>query len=255
MGFDMQQKSTDERQQRARTKYRSLTGPFEWYLSFKDLKPVLEKLLPPDRDHSEILVLGSGNSPFSEDLYAAGYTNITNIDSSEEIVRQMRQKCHELTEMDWLQGDASRLLFPAECFDVVIDKACTDAMLLKTSGPEDVAYTVATVNMLLKANGLYISLSHSPPPQRLPFLTANFLDWKIEAMKVPKHALPHKNEPPESLFYYLYVCRRPDAPMTTRAAVRRSILARNSAALAPAEMKKLASAYKLWDESEEEEDD
>jgi 2-polyprenyl-3-methyl-5-hydroxy-6-metoxy-1,4-benzoquinol methylase len=36
--------------------------------------------------------VGAGNSPFSEEMYAEGYKNITNIDFSEIVVEDMQLK-------------------------------------------------------------------------------------------------------------------------------------------------------------------
>ena len=41
---------------------------------------------------SKILNVGAGNSPFSETMYEEGYKNITNIDFSDIVVEDMKEK-------------------------------------------------------------------------------------------------------------------------------------------------------------------
>lgn len=40
--------------------------PFDWLFNFKDLESVLSCLIPDK--HSEILMVGAGNAPFSPDM-------------------------------------------------------------------------------------------------------------------------------------------------------------------------------------------
>ncbi len=41
-------------------------SPFDWLFSYRDLKDVLECLLPDKTEN--ILIIGSGNAPFSPDM-------------------------------------------------------------------------------------------------------------------------------------------------------------------------------------------
>ena len=62
------------------------------------------------RKNLRILVLGCGNAEFSEELYDAGYQNITNIDISPVCIQQMSVK-NALTRpnMSWLVGDVTNM--------------------------------------------------------------------------------------------------------------------------------------------------
>lgn len=42
--------------------------------------------------NSNILIVGCGNSPLSEELYDLGYHKITNIDFSDVVIKQMTEK-------------------------------------------------------------------------------------------------------------------------------------------------------------------
>ena len=66
---------------------------FEWYLSFSHLKKLNVLLLHHfDKISTKILILGSGNSTFSNDLYDDGFFNITNIDCSFVVLQQMKNR-------------------------------------------------------------------------------------------------------------------------------------------------------------------
>ena len=62
---------------------------YDWLLTYEKLAVHLQPLLHPD---SRILVLGAGNSTLSGDLYAAGFSHITNIDISQVVVTRMAEQ-------------------------------------------------------------------------------------------------------------------------------------------------------------------
>ena len=99
----------------------------EWLASFSQLEPLLRRFVAPaDR----ILMVGCGNSPFSADMYAAGFENIHNIDFSEVVVRKMRaQHALDCPRMTWEVMDMTKISAPADSFDVVLDKAAMDALM------------------------------------------------------------------------------------------------------------------------------
>jgi 2-polyprenyl-3-methyl-5-hydroxy-6-metoxy-1,4-benzoquinol methylase len=101
---------------------------YEWLLSYQQLSSQLIPFLQPT---SRILVVGCGNSPFSADMYDAGYHNIVNIDYSETVISAMKKRhCSERPAMEWRVMDMTDLSELAdESFDVVIDKAAMDAMM------------------------------------------------------------------------------------------------------------------------------
>lgn len=60
---------------------------FEWYGNYKNFQPVLEKILLPQ---DKILNIGCGKSLFSEDMHDNGFTNIVNMDYSEDVIKEMQ---------------------------------------------------------------------------------------------------------------------------------------------------------------------
>jgi 2-polyprenyl-3-methyl-5-hydroxy-6-metoxy-1,4-benzoquinol methylase len=74
---------------------------YEWLVTFANVKDQLTaRFLTPT---SQILIVGCGNSPFSTDLYDAGYVHITNIDFSEVVIQAMKERHQEKRpQMKWL---------------------------------------------------------------------------------------------------------------------------------------------------------
>ena len=104
-------------------------GSFDWLLSYESLKPNLQPFLT-SKDIS-ILIVGCGNAPFSEDLYDAGYVNITNNDISQVVIDIMSERNKEKRpKMKWLVMDATDMKeFANDTFDIVIDKSTHDAII------------------------------------------------------------------------------------------------------------------------------
>eukprot|EP00919_Chromeraceae_sp_WS-2016_P048427 GHVR01114714.1.p1 GENE.GHVR01114714.1~~GHVR01114714.1.p1 ORF type:complete len:170 (+),score=33.66 GHVR01114714.1:37-510(+) len=122
--------------------YERVRGQFEWYMEFDDYAYALEDYLTGDRASQEVLVLGCGSSKMGEQLYNRGFHHITNIDTCAKVIDDMAAKYSHLDGVDFHVGDASRLLFPCECFDVVMDKGCLDALLCAEGGKVDAVYMV-----------------------------------------------------------------------------------------------------------------
>ncbi|XP_063234249.1 eEF1A lysine and N-terminal methyltransferase homolog isoform X2 [Bacillus rossius redtenbacheri] len=114
---------------------------FEWYGEYPELCGLLHKYIKPK---DAVLVIGCGNSVLSADLYDVGYRNITNIDISHVVVRQMREsQGKDRPDMAYLQMDALDMTFPDGRFSAVLDKGTLDALM-----PDDSGEAVARVDKL-----------------------------------------------------------------------------------------------------------
>lgn len=135
---------------------------FEWYGKTEDIFPVISQSL---HSKSKILMIGSGNSNLSSDLYDSGYHDITNVDYSEVAVEEMKRKNQTTRSMmKWDLGDATDLhgLYTNESFDVVIDKGTLDAIFSENT-PELRQKTLQMFQeierVLSNSDGMYILIT------------------------------------------------------------------------------------------------
>ncbi|KAL7638286.1 UNVERIFIED_CONTAM: hypothetical protein RMT77_010850 [Armadillidium vulgare] len=100
---------------------------FEWYGEYTELCGLLLKYM---KKKDKILVAGCGSSSISADLYKSGFQQITNVDISEIVIRQMKDRYQtEYKEMDWIQGDLFNMSFESEMFSCILDKGTLDAIM------------------------------------------------------------------------------------------------------------------------------
>mmetsp|Transcript_16773 Transcript_16773/g.36490 ORF Transcript_16773/g.36490 Transcript_16773/m.36490 type:complete len:398 (-) Transcript_16773:4-1197(-) len=104
---------------------------FEWYGAWGDLKGIVDA---QNVTKARTLVVGCGNSKLSEDMYDDGFKDITSVDFSEIVIKEMAAKAVGkpglvFKVMDMLDMDKSW----NDNFDVVFDKGVLDAVLSDTS--------------------------------------------------------------------------------------------------------------------------
>ena len=76
------------------------------------------------------ILTGCGNSGLSADMYKDGYRNITNIDYSPVVIKNMKHKHKEMSKMNWIVMDLREMTLGEETFDVVMEKGTLDALLV-----------------------------------------------------------------------------------------------------------------------------
>ncbi|XP_056277786.1 EEF1A lysine methyltransferase 4-like [Pseudoliparis swirei] len=101
---------------------------FDWLGSFSKFQHLLEKHVHKE---DSILILGCGNSSMSGDMYSAGYRSITNVDYSSVCVQHDEGQAQRPPGMTWHQMDMRQLSFPDESFDVILEKATLDAIMVE----------------------------------------------------------------------------------------------------------------------------
>ncbi|CAF5102550.1 unnamed protein product [Rotaria magnacalcarata] len=132
---------------------------FEWYSDFVDLANVLCKYIKPRDD---VLIIGCGNSTLSSDLYDTGIEQITNIDLSEKVVKQMKkQNEKKRANMKWLPMDARQMTFDDNQFSVVLDKGTVDALMSNKSEQvvSDIDQILNQVDRVLRMTGRFICIT------------------------------------------------------------------------------------------------
>ncbi|KAI9306242.1 S-adenosyl-L-methionine-dependent methyltransferase [Cunninghamella echinulata] len=157
---------------------------FDWFKTYDELKPLFNEHIK-NKDAS-ILMLGCGNSTLGEDMYKDGYKNITNIDYSETVIKNMQERCKDMPEMKWLEMDIRDLKFDNESFDVVIDKGTMDALMCDKGDVWDpseelvreVKAEVDEVQRVLKVGGVFIYITFGQAHFRKPHLTRDC--WEIK---------------------------------------------------------------------------
>ncbi|KAK5965243.1 hypothetical protein GCK32_003428 [Trichostrongylus colubriformis] len=149
-----------------------------------------------------ILHIGCGTSQMSMQLFEMGFRNITNVDFSQVLVDAGRV-AHP--EMEWICDDIRSLgKIPSSSFDVVLEKATLEALLVKeksTWSPSDHALktvddVLSSVARVLTNNGVFISISFTQPHFRVPALL-RFPEWSISV-----------NEFGDYFHYFVFIMQR-----------------------------------------------
>ncbi|XP_070353371.1 eEF1A lysine and N-terminal methyltransferase isoform X2 [Equus asinus] len=132
---------------------------FEWYGTYLELCGVLHKYMKP---REKVLVIGCGNSELSEQLYDVGYEDIVNIDISEVVIKQMKERnASRRPQMSFLKMDMTQMEFPDASFQVVLDKGTLDAVLTDEEEKtlQQVDRMLAEVGRVLQVGGRYLCIS------------------------------------------------------------------------------------------------
>ncbi|XP_075038561.1 eEF1A lysine and N-terminal methyltransferase isoform X2 [Mixophyes fleayi] len=132
---------------------------FEWYGGYLELCGVLHKYIKPK---DKVLVVGCGNSELSERLYDVGCQNLTNIDVSEVVIRQMNERnAGRRPHMTYQLMDATQTTFPDSHFQAVLDKGTLDAILTDTEEGtlETTRKLLVEIGRVLQFGGRYLCVT------------------------------------------------------------------------------------------------
>ncbi len=123
-------------------------------------------------------MLGCGNAEISEDMYDAGFKDITNIDISSVVIQTMSERNSDKSGMVWQVGDVTNMPeFESNTFDVLIDKSTIDALLCAENSYVMTAKMLREAQRVLKVGGYYIAVSYGNPESRAFHLEREFLVW------------------------------------------------------------------------------
>jgi ubiquinone/menaquinone biosynthesis C-methylase UbiE len=147
---------------------------YDWLVEYEH---VAKDILPLLQTSDRILIVGCGNSTFSRRLYDAGYENIVNIDYSAVVIERMREANCDVS-MQWLTMDMRELDFPSQSFDVVIDKAAMDALVVEEGDVWDPHTEVIQsthkncleTQRVLTETGTFLMISFAQPHFRTKYL-------------------------------------------------------------------------------------
>ena len=148
---------------------------YDWYVGWDAIRGVVEAYLSDDGS-DKILVVGCGNSAVSRGLYDMGHTNVTSIDTSEFLIKKLREKHAGVEGMRHYVMDVCTMEeFGDEAFDMVIDKGCLDSLSCSYKGIEAVGNMLNEVCRVLKTGGNFIEVTYGVPAVRKPLLGVSHL--------------------------------------------------------------------------------
>ncbi|KAK3025335.1 hypothetical protein RJ639_043844, partial [Escallonia herrerae] len=164
-------------------------APFDWYQKYQSLAPLLRLYVPP---HHRVLVVGCGNSAFSEGMVDDGYRDVVNVDISSVVIEAMQKKyfgnphlkldpgvgtacCHFRDFLADMRMDVRDMsAFQKGSFNAVVDKGTLDSLLCGHNSRENAAKMLEEVGRyvkVLKDKGIYILVFYltllSPHPDQL----------------------------------------------------------------------------------------
>ncbi|XP_029930542.1 EEF1A lysine methyltransferase 4 [Myripristis murdjan] len=191
---------------------------FDWLGDFSKFQHLLEGHMKKD---DSILVLGCGNSTMSGEMYSAGYRCITNIDYSSVCITNMSARHKDCPGMSWHQMDMRQLSFPDASFDVVLEKATLDALLVDEKDPWKVSaqasclmhQVLTEVSRVLKPGGRFLSVTFAQPHFRKRLYARSEYSWSI------KH-----HTYGDSFHYFVYVMTKGEELSPEDAALQRRLL-------------------------------
>lgn len=161
---------------------------YDWLLPYHTYAHLIKQHV---HSTDRILMLGCGNSPLSELLYKDGFRNIENIDYSHVVINNMSVHCSDCAQMKWHAMDATHLQFPDGSFDVVIEKATIDSMMVKEKDPWNVSEqtkvtvtkVLSEVSRVLCSGGRFISITFAQPHFRSPLYANVQFNWSLDTFK------------------------------------------------------------------------
>eukprot|EP01012_Entosiphon_sulcatum_P031636 TRINITY_DN4027_c0_g1_i1.p1 TRINITY_DN4027_c0_g1~~TRINITY_DN4027_c0_g1_i1.p1 ORF type:complete len:229 (-),score=40.08 TRINITY_DN4027_c0_g1_i1:86-772(-) len=186
-------------------RYKANDTTFDWYVSYEPLKEIMAPFLKPD---SKILMIGCGNSRLSAQLYDAGFPLITNIDISDVVITQMKSRYKDLDKMEWIKMDATQLTFPEACFDLVIDKGTTDALLCGSNSFHNVYQMNKGISRVMRKGARYVVVTYGQPDTRIDHFRRKKLNWEVEHKTVDKPVFSSDSAPSSN--YHVYVMTKGD---------------------------------------------
>ncbi|XP_056246287.1 EEF1A lysine methyltransferase 4 [Seriola aureovittata] len=194
---------------------------YDWLGGFSKFQHLLEEHV---KKEDSILILGCGNSSMSGDMYSAGYHSITNIDYSSVCISTMTARYSDCLGMTWHQMDVRQLCFPAASFDVILEKATLDAIMVEEKSPWDVSPQTACfvhqalteISRCLKPGGRFVSVTFAQPFFRKRLYARTEYNWSIKQYSYG-----------EGFQYFVYVMTKGEQLSPEDAALEKKLLEKN----------------------------
>lgn len=185
--------------------------PFDWYQRWAGVRDVITQHITPSH---QILNIGAGNSRMSEEMFDEGFTNITNIDISQVVIKAMQEKYRDKQpSMKYQQMDVRSLEFSDGSFDSVVDKGTLDSVLCGDGSTANTMKMLSEIYRVLGPNGVYIAISYGAPAQRLRYLEKPEFAWNVTEHQVAKPTISATlmlatDDRDQPNVHYIYVCKK-----------------------------------------------
>jgi len=157
---------------------------YDWLGDYNVFKELIHKHVSKSE---RILMVGCGNSQLSEQMFKDGYENIISTDISEVCIANQKRAFPHLT---WQVADIMHLKdFNDDSFDVVIEKATLDALLVGEKSPwhpsdeaqQTIDACLTEISRVIKPkNGRFLSLTFAQPHFRTPFYSKPKYLWCVD---------------------------------------------------------------------------
>lgn len=148
-------------------RYKEKDEQYEWFLSWDSIYPSIKDHL--SQHVEKCLNLGCGNSPMCVDMLNCGICSVVNIDISQTVINQMRNRYKD-QRLSWHAMDCRNLTFAENEFDMVIDKGTIDALYCMENPADNIQKTVQQISNVLIPTKKYICISFGTPDQRKEFI-------------------------------------------------------------------------------------
>ncbi|XP_076600339.1 EEF1A lysine methyltransferase 4 [Chaetodon auriga] len=191
---------------------------YDWLGCFSKFQHLLEEHI---KKEDSILILGCGNSSMSADMYSAGYHSITNIDYSSVCISTMRERHSDCPSMTWHEMDIRQLSFPDASFDVILEKATLDAIMVEEKSPWEISpqtacfihKTLTEISRCLKTGGRFVSITFASPFIRKHLYARTEYNWSVK-----------KYSYGEGFEYFVYVMTKGEELSPEDAALEKKLL-------------------------------
>lgn len=179
-------------------RYGSENDPFDWLCDWNQLEATITPLITQTALNDDvtpkhvprILCVGCGNAPFSAQMYyEGGFTNLINIDYSEVVIIQQKQKWPNLA---WVFMDALDMDFADNEFDIIVDKSLIDTTMCYKSGKEATSLLFSELHRVLKPGGRLMMVSLHSEKEVTPFASSPGCNFAYTTCKL--HNLKRKDE-------------------------------------------------------------
>ncbi len=165
---------------------------FDWYMTFKDMRPHLDTYLGfmKEKEDSKLLVVGCGNSRLSTDLIDyGGFKNVYSTDICDKVVSDM--KITFAKEGVWRPGlkwevvDVTAMAqYDSGSFEGIIDKGTFDSLICSCTPGEGCVKAremlVEVSRLLAPGKGVFILVSFQGPEERMHYLKQKTHNWNIK---------------------------------------------------------------------------